>query len=165
MAFAPRFQEASDSLIVDNYLTIIQRDAKPALDYYYLADNLPDFALRTLGQFVRGPWPTIAVAPRRNTSLETGDGNWIDETLRVAGVMAVVDTDPAEVTRLAMKYMRAVKSITRSASVADWSAGFPANTLFSVVPDITYEYGEIGKNGEGFEKIVTIDLTLKFNER
>lgn len=246
MVFTPRFQESSDSLIIDNVLAIVKRDFKAALDYFYplVAAGTPrldasiarpvgtttlhmdglttkpaegdlftiagdaqvyevassttlvgtdsdvtfrpglkvaipavdgnevvtfsgqlDFAQRTLGEFITLSLPSFAISPKNNAPVQSEDGSWIDETLKVNILMAVGSADAPTATRKAMKYTRAFKSVVRSASVADYTAGFTANTIFALNVEVAYEYGLIGKNANGYEKIVHAELLLKFNER
>lgn len=244
MVFVARFQEASDSLILDNILGIVKDDFPGALVFYYpliaagspLLDDsaarpvgttvlhmdgftvkpepgdlftiagdtqvyevvsssalvgtdsnvtfLPglrvaipavdgnevvsftgqlDFAQRTLGEFTTMAWPTFAISPKSNAPIESDDGSWIGAALKADILIGVQSPDAPTVTRKAMKYVRALKSVLRSASTARYTAGLTAT--FALVPDVSYEYGFIGSNAQGWEKIVKLELLLKFNER
>lgn len=246
MVFVPRFEEASDSLIVDNVLAITKRDFKPALDRFYpliaagtprLDDSIAravgitvlhmdgfttkpgegdlftiagdaqvyevvssttlvgtdsdvtfrpglkiaipavdgnevvtfsgqlDFAQRTLGEFVTLSYPSFAISPKSNVPNESADGSWIDETLKLNMLIGVESSDAPTATRKAMKYVRALKAVLRTATVADYTAGFPANSIFALNVEVSYEYGLINGNAQGFQKIVHMELVLKFNER
>lgn len=163
MPYAPKYSETADSLIIDNVMAIVKRDFKSALDHYYAADALPDFTERTLGRFFKLTYPTFSIDPDRNATSD--DGHYVEDDVRVNLFLAVDGTDAPTVTRKAMKYVRALKSILRTATVADYTVGFPANTIFALTVEMSYEYGLIGKNATGYEKPVNIELTLKFNER
>lgn len=165
MVFVPKFQEPSDSLIIDNVLTIVQRDFKAALDYFYSAENLPDFVERTLGRFFKLDYPTFAIDPSRNGPEQSADGAYVEEVIRVNLYFAVSHADAPTTERLAMKYMRALKSILRSASAADYFAGFPVGTVFALTVELSYEYGLLGKNATAYEKPVSLELSLKFQTR
>lgn len=165
MPYVPKFQEPSDSLIIENVLTIVQRDFKAALDYFYPSENLPDFVQRTLGRFFKLDYPTFAIDPARNGPEQSEDGSYVDEAIRVNLFFAVSNADAPTTEKLAMKYMSALKSILRSATSADYFAGFPGNTVFGLVVELSYEYGLLGKNGTGYEKPVSVELSLKFQTR
>lgn len=165
MPYVPKFQEPSESLIIDNVLAIIKRDMKSALDYFYAADNLPDFVERTVGQFVSLDYPKLAIDPNRNGPEQSGDGSWIADNLKVSLFLAVKGTDAPTVTRTLMKYMRALKSILRTAPASDYISGFPAGSIFTPTIEFSYEYGLMGKNATEYMRPAQMDLTLKFNER
>jgi hypothetical protein len=163
MPFVPKYQEATESLLIDNILTIVKRDFAAALTYFYPSLGLPDFAERTVGRFFKMTYPSFAIDPQINNSSD--DGQYVTEDLKVNLFFAVAHADPPTVTENAMRYMRALKSILRTATVADYTSGFPANSIFALNVEMSYEYGLIGKNASGYEKPVSIELLLKFNER
>jgi len=165
MVYSPRLKEVSDHLIIENVLAIVQRDMKPALDYFYPADSLPDFAERMIGRFFKQTYPSFAVEPNRNGPEQAADGSFIEAALRIYPFLSVVDADPPTVEKKAMKYTRALVSILRNASVADYTANITSGVVFSLTWEVSYEYGLIGKNAQGWEKPVSFELLLKFNER
>lgn len=168
MPYAPRLQEVPDSLFIDNVLTIVKDDMKPALDYFYAADALPDFAERMVGRFFKQTYPSFAIEAGRNGPQLSADGSFVESALRLNLFLAVSDADPPTVERKAMKYTRVLVSILRNASVADYTAGATANVIFALTWEVSYEYGLIGKNANNanlYEKPVSFELLLKFNER
>lgn len=163
MPFVRKYEERSDSLLADNIMAIVKEDFKEALDDSYPADNFPDFAERTLGRFFKLTYPTFNIDPDSNKTSD--DGHYIEEEVKFNLFIAVEGTDAPTVTRNAMFYTHALKSVLRSATVDRYALGFPANTIFALDVQLEYEYGLIAKNGTGYEKPVSFELTLKFNER
>lgn len=162
---APRFEEASESLLIDNILAIIKRDLKLALDYYYAADLLPDLVERALGSFQSTDYPKLAIDPNRNEPDESADASWIEEGLRINIFLAVTAADAPAVTRKLMKYLRALKSILRTAPSSDYLTGFPSGSIFAPVLKLSYIYWPIAKDDTQYMRVVQVDLLIKFNER
>lgn len=167
MTYTPRFQEIFESVVLDNILAIVKRDMKSALDYFYASDNLLDFAQRTLGNFIRESLPAFAVEVDRGADNESADGSYVGPQLRLFLYVAVGDADPTETTRKLEKYMRAVRSILKTASTADYMAGITAPTIGALVRDLSWQYGEISKNANLglWMKPATFELVLKYIER
>lgn len=183
MVFVPKFKKPSDSRIIENILALVQRDFKPAVDWFNLdtpahllrygvanevgasGQDLPDFVQRTLGRFFKVDYPTFAIDPGRNGPDQNADGSYVDQNFRVNLFVAVSNADGPTTEQLAMKYMGALESVLRSATSADYFAGFPANTAFGLVVELSYEYGLLGKNATAYEKPVSVELSLKFETR
>lgn len=166
MVYAPRFQEAADSLILDNVMAIVKRDFKAALDYFYAADNLPDFTERTLGRIFNLTYPTFSIDPDRHESEESDDGSRVEvDGYRANIFFSVESADGPTATRLAQKYTRAMKSILRTATRADYMANVPTGGMLPLSIKLVTEYGLIEKNATGWAKPVNMELTLNFNER
>jgi hypothetical protein len=166
VVYTPRFEEAADSLILDNVMAIVKRDMKAALDHYYLSDSLPDFTERTLGRIFNLSFPTFSIDPDRHGSEESADGSYVEvDGYRANIFFAVQDADGPTATRLAQKYTRAMKSILRNASRADYLTGFPTASMLPLTVKLVTEYGLIEKQTDGYVKPVNIELTLNFNER
>ncbi len=167
MPFEAVFEEVADTLLFDNILAFIARDFKLALDAKFPTEDLLDFAQRTLGNgFKLCSYPVCAVDPDKHGPQQSADGSWIEDAVKVQMYVAVTHTDRAELTRLATKYATAMKAVLRKAErTGDFTTGFPANSVFAFTLEFSYQYEPIGKNGTDFEKIVSFELTLKFNER
>lgn len=165
MPYAPRLQEIPDSLFIDNILAVVKRDFKLALDYFYAADALPDFAERMVGRFFRQTYPSFAIEAGTNGPQQSADGSYVEAGLKIFLFLAVSDTDPPTVERKAMKYTRALTSILRNASVADLTTGVTANVQFGLTWEVSYDYGLIGKSPSGYDKPVSFEMLLKFYER
>lgn len=127
--------------------------------------GLPDFTQRTVGNQFPISYPLFGVDPDRNGPQQSADGSWIEAGLKLNLFLIVSDIDAPTVTRKAAKYARAMNSILRNASVADYTANVPANVIFALTWETSYEYGDAGKSQTGYAKPVSFELLLKFNER
>jgi len=128
--------------------------------------GLPDFAERMVGRFFKQTYPSFAIEPLLNGPQQSADGSWIEAGLKINMFLAVSAPDPPLVEKKAAKYARALSSVIRNATVADFVAGIPAGIIFALNWEMSYEYGLIGKAQNGyFEKPVSFELLLKFNER
>jgi hypothetical protein len=170
MPYAPKIKTVSDHQIIDNVLAIVKRDFQAALDYFYPpagrgGESLPDFAERTVGVFFNLTFPTFTIDPDRSGPLQSADGSYVEDSFRANLFLAVQDADAPTVTRLAMMYAAALESILRNASITDYTTGVTPGLIFALTTEVSYEYGLIGKNANGYEKPVSFELTLKFNER
>lgn len=165
MPYTPKFEEPSESLFIDNVLAIIKRDMKSALDYFYPSDNLPDFVERVLGDFLSTEFPKLSIDPSENGPEQGGDGSWVGEELKVNLIVAVKDADAPTATRKLMKYMRALKSVLRTAPTSDYVTGFPPNSIFALRVEVVYRYLPRGQSATDSMRPAQLVLTLKFNER
>lgn len=168
MPYVPQVQEVPDSLFIDNVLTIVKDDMKPALDYFYAAQALPDFAERMVGRFFKQTYPSFAIEAGRNGPQFSADGSFVEAALRLNLYFAVSDADAPTCERKAYDYTRALVSILRNASVSRYTTGAVANVIFALTWEISYEYGLLDKNANNpnvYEKPVNLELLLKFNER
>src|SRR6185436_4157704 len=97
---------------------------------------------------------------------QSEDGSFVDDAMRIQAFLAVSDADGPSATRLAMQYATAFKAVLRKAEKTKaFTTGFPANSVFAVTMEFSYEYGLIGKNASGYEKPINFEILLKFNER
>jgi hypothetical protein len=159
-----RFQEIGEQQIIDNLLAVIDRDMKLALDYFFAASDFPDFANKTLGKFMDySAFPLLVIDPDRMSSEEPDSGEWVSQTLIVGLAFAVKDTKPDVVTRTAIKYVRALKAVLRSAPTSDL---LPSSTLvLDHVIDIDHRYLPLGKKGTDWVKEVSFDLRIRYGEK
>lgn len=174
MVYAPKLQEATESLIFNNVLAILARDVKPALDYFYASDDLPDFVERTLGSYLRRTYPCMALDPEKTIGSLADDGSFSEALITANIYLAVSDADPNGCTDKLLKYLRVVKSVLKNATTADYISGVPANTVGGLVVEVSHQFGEIAKNPNkpnedpaGFEwmRPAVMELSFKFNER
>jgi hypothetical protein len=156
----PAFQEAGESQIVDNIIELLDRDMKLALDYFYPADNLPDFAVKSLGALSVFNYPLCVVGPQRMSS-EVQD-TWVEQNLIVLAGVEVKDTTKVLATRKLMKYVRAFKAVIRSALDADLMP--PNAQLIHEVADISHQYTSYGTAGTEFTQGVQFEIRLRFGE-
>lgn len=159
----PRFSEAGEAEIVDNIIEVADRDMKLALDYFYPADNLPDFGVKTVGDISVFSYPILVVGPERMGSLETDDGFYLAQDLRIGAGIVVKDTSVKLAVKKAMKYVRALKAVLRSATTADLlpsSAQILNHTL-----DIDHRYFRHGTVGEEVTQSAELELKFTFGEK
>lgn len=166
MPYAPYLEEVFEEKVIDNAIVIIARDMKPALDYFYAAGNYPDFAERTLGNFIRKTYPALAVEPLTGASVESE--HYTADTLRVDFNFAVAHAEAPTATRLAIKYNRALKSVLRNGSLADYLTGISSPQISGLVKDFEWTYGEPAKDpnvSDEFLVPVILRATFKFIQR
>lgn len=158
------FQEKAESEIIDSIIEVVHRDMKLALDHFFLADALPDFAVLSAGEDVLFDFPYLVVWLGKMDSVEPEAELRLDQDLRVLAGLAVKDTTLAAAKKKATKYVRAFKAVIRSAPEADL---FPAaNLMFETSIDISHEYLKHGTNSDGeVVQPVRFELKFKFGEK
>lgn len=166
MSWTPNANEPSavfEGPIIDNCLTVITRDFKGGLDYYYAAANLPDFQERALGQILGNSFPCLAITPRSNQIQEVDDRSHLVEAARINIYIGVAGDGPNTVTTNIMKYVRAMNGILRSAR-RDFFTGM--SNPFEVVLDINHAYGPVGGPEENiYFRGAMVELTVNLRER
>ena len=160
--FAPRFLEAAEIEILESILAVVYRDMKTALDYFYLADALPDFAVMTDGEIDLFNYPLLVIGVERMTSKETEAGTYLEQTLRIGAGIVVKDSSVKLVKARARKYVRAFKSVIRSATTADLLP--PSSQILDCVIDIDHQYLRHGAKGTEFTQPVEFDIQFTFGE-
>jgi hypothetical protein len=165
MPFVPLFESILESVVLDNILKMFKDNMKPALDAFYSAENLPDFAQRTLGNFIQLTQPTLAVEPMRGGKDESGD--YDSKSLRINIYLTVDDANPDEAVRKLFKYKRAAEAILTKATFQDFTQGIAVNKVMPVSQELSWDYNQVAKdvNLAKYLKSVTFDLTLKYSER
>lgn len=166
MSWTPNANEPSavfELPIMDNALTIIVRDFKGGLDYYYVSDALPDFAERELGQIIGNQFPCLAITPRDNPIIEAADRSHLVEAARMNIYMGVTGENPTDVTRKIMKYVRVMDAILRSGR-REFSTGM--SNPFEVVLETIHEYGPVGGPQDSvYFRGAILGLTVNLRER
>lgn len=165
MAFTvPRFEEKGESEIIDNLLAVVHRDMKLALDYFYAADLLPDFAVMTQEEDTLFTYPLLILGLERMESPEHVSGEYLVQDLVVGAGLVVKDSSIKAVKIKAPKYVRAFKAVVRAAEHTDLFPSNDADFLDHVV-DINHRYFRHGKKGEEFTQPVEIELRFRFGEK
>jgi len=166
MAWAPNPQEPAANFegpIIENVLTLITRDFKEALDYYFAADALEDFRERALGQILGNEFPCLAITPRDNPVEESADRSHLVEAARVNIYIGVAGDGPNTVTRKIMKYVKVMDAILRTGR-RDFFTGM--SNPFGIVLDVRHSYGPIGGPQENiYFRGALVELTVNLNER
>lgn len=162
MPFVPEFSESAEAEFIDKAMTVIHRDAKPALDHFYPADNLPAFAVMSRGDLSEFRYPLLILGVERMSSEFSESGEWLQQELRI-GVGLVVDgTSVAGVKKKAEKYVRAFKSVVRE-GILEMLPAASARVGYALV--FNHRYFEHGTKGEVFTQPVEIEVQISFGEK
>lgn len=173
MPWTPKFQAVQEEALVANILTIVTRDFKHALDYFYPIEAalpasdpryLSDFQERTLGQIVKNDFPCLAIGPNRNASTPSDDEGRLIEAVRIDNYIGVVDDSPATVTERIMRYVGTYDAVLRSARKADYFVNMSVQR-FGLVLELEHVYGPIGTDKIAHFRGAQIQATITVNER
>jgi len=169
MSWTPEFSACFELPIIDNVLTIVTEDMKPALDYFYAADDLPDFAERSLGTEKGLEFPILVIGPRSNSVETVDDSARLVQAQTIELKVGVIADSSDAAMRLIMKYVRALDAVLRSAHKNRYCANMTNgnNVPFGFSIDVTHEYGPLGANDNRttYFKPASLTLTVNFNER
>lgn len=163
MPFVTRFLESGETEIIESLIAVVDRDMKPALDLFFAADALPDFASKSDGDIENFDYPLLVVGVERMTSRETEDGFYLDQVLTIGAGIVVNGTTVKAAKAKARKYVRAFKAVIRSASAADLLP--PSAQILDCVVDIDHQYLRHGTKGTDFTQPVTFDIQITFGEK
>lgn len=173
MVWTPKFQAVQEEALVDNILTIVERDFKDALDVYYTIEAalpetdsrfLRDFQERTLGQIAKNVFPCLAIGPVRNASTEADAGDRLIEAHRIDVYVGVTDDSAANVTTRIMRYMGTLDAVLRSAPKRDYFRNMSVQ-VFGLVLEMEHIYGPLGVEKSIFFRGAVMQLTITVNER
>lgn len=163
MPFVTRFLESGETEIIESLIAVMDRDFKAALDLFFLADALPDFAVKTDGDIEVFNYPLLVVGVERMTSTEAESGEWLNQVLTIGAGIVVNGTSVKAVKAKARKYVRAFKAVIRSATAADL---LPATSqYFDWSIDIDHQYLRHGTKGTEVTQPVTFDIQITFGEK
>ena len=162
MSWAPTYSARFEGQIIENVLTIINRDFKAALDYFHPSGNLPDFAETALGQIKGLEFPSLAIGPLENPVEEADDSSHLIEAARIDIYIGVTDDGPDTVTRKIMKYVRAMDAVLRTAK-HDFFTGM--SNPFEVVLTVNHTYWPIGRKESVYFRSSIVELTVALRER
>lgn len=162
MPWTPLFEEAAESEIIQKMMVVIHRDMKAALDHWYLADNLPDFAVMTEGDQDVFQYPLLALAVDSGASEETISGEYLDQELRVGAGLIVSGTSIKDVRLKARKYIRAFKAVIRK-GVLELLPAADDYTEYSL--GFRWQYRPHGEKELLFTQPAVIETRIKFGEK
>jgi hypothetical protein len=148
--------------VTQNCLTILTRDFKEGLDYYYVGEDLPDFQERTLGPPMRNVYPCLAVEPHTNRVEEADDRSHLVEVVRVRLFMAVTADGPSKVSELIMKYVRVAHLVLQTGR-RDFFAGM--SNPFEVVLGFSHLYSPAGEDENIILRAAIVEVTVGLRER
>jgi hypothetical protein len=148
--------------VCENVLTVLTRDFKGGLDYYYGPDHLPDFAELELGPPLRNVFPSGAIEPRTNRIDEADDRSHQIEVCRVRLFIAVTDDGPKAVSRKLFKYVRVAHLVLQNAR-RDFFTGM--SNPFEVVLGFEHAYDVVRSTETIISRAGAIELTIGLRER
>lgn len=164
MTWTPRFTAEFEGRLIDNILTLVTRDMKFALDYFYPTENLDDFKERALS-YPRGlNFPMLVIDPLSNPTVNV-ENVIIEQSARFTLEIGVTDSDAERVTRRCMKYMRSGDAVLRTGTVDDYFAGYTAGRYGDLVIDCSHDYSTAAVNPKGlYFRSGSIELVLGYKE-
>lgn len=169
MPWEPKYSACFEGPIISNVLTIVTRDMKSALDYFYAADALPDFVERSIGTERGLEFPILVLGPRENPIESAEDESHLVESIRILLNVGVIDNSPDAAYIKIMKYVRALDAVLRSAPKADYLANMTNGDKipFALIIDVTHTYGPLGETEDktSYFKPASLELKLTFRER
>ncbi len=176
MVWVPQYNAVQEEGLIDNVLTIITRDFKEALDVFYpieaaLTDTdsryLRDFQERTLGQISGSVFPSLAIGPNRNASLEDDDQSRLNEAILFDSWIGVTDDTAEHVTQRIMRYAGTYNAVLRTAAAKNKADFFRnmSTQVFGLNLELEHVYGPLGQRESVHFRSVRIQATLKLFER
>lgn len=176
MVWTAYYNAVQEEGLVDNVLTIITRDFKAALDASYpIEAGLPetdsrylrDFQERVLGQISGSVYPSLAIGPNRNASVEDADQSRLDELILFDSWIGVTDDSAENVTRRIMRYAGTYNAVLRTAAAKNMSDFFRnmSTEVWGLNLELEHIYGPIGLRDSIHFRSVRIQGTIKIHER
>lgn len=163
MPWTPKYAAATEETLVANVLAIITRDFKNALDYFYPAAALPDFAEKVLGMAIGNEVPMLWIGPTRNAATPSDDGSHFIEAVKIEIYMAVTGESASVVTEKIMRYARTMVAVLHSANKSDFFANM--NSPFGLVVETESIYRPLRGNDSIYFRDSTVELTIQIRER
>lgn len=173
MVWTPKFYAVQEEGLVQNALSIIERDFKAALDVYYPIEAaldpddpayLEDFQERSLGQIFKNQFPCLAIGPNRNASTEADAGDRLKEAVRMDLYVGVTADNAANVTIKLMRYMGTLDAVLRSARKSDWFVNMSVQ-VFGLVLEMEHVYGPVRERESVYFRDALMQVTVVVNER
>lgn len=176
MVWTPAYNAVQEEGLIDNILTIVERDFKDALDVYYPIEAalpetdprfLRDFQERSLGQIQKLVFPSLAIGPNRNASTEDADQAMLREAVRFDAWIGVTDDSPATVTQRIMRYVGTFDAVLRTSAKknkSDWFRNM-STVVFGLVLELEHIYGPIGSEKSIYFRSAVVQGTILINEQ
>lgn len=161
MTWTPKFAAVFEEQIIENALTVITRDFKEALDYFYPTADYNDFEERAWGQIEGNGYPTLAIGPAENEPEQAADDSHLAEVARIVIYIGVSDDGPQTVTRKIMRYVRTMDAVLRT-SKNDFFTGM--HNPFGVVLDIRHSYDSLRGKKPSYFRAAVVELTVNLRE-
>lgn len=178
MVFTPVFWAAQEEALIENVLTITERDFKAALDAFHPTEAafeeddpryLPDFRERALGQILGNEYPCIAIGPLRNASSYSDAADRLIERIELEAYIGVTDDSANNVTRRITKYVGAFNAVMYRAAIknkADFFRNMSTQT-FGLVVDLEHVYDSVRTNRDKsmYFRSAGIAISISVHER
>lgn len=162
MTWAPKFSAVFEEQIIENALTIITRDFKEALDYFYPAEDYNDFEERALGQIEGNGFPSLAIGPAENVIEDAADESHVIEAARIVVYIGVTDDGPATTTRKIMRYVRTMDAVLRTGK-NDFFTGM--SNPFGLILDVRHSYDSLRGQKPSYFRAAVLELSVNIRER
>lgn len=176
MVWTPQYSAVQEEGLIDNVLTIVTRDFKEALNVFYpIEKDLPesdprylrDFQERELGQISGTVYPSLAIGPNRNASVEDADQGRLDEVILFDSWIGVTDDSAKNVTRRIMRYAGTYNAVLRTAAAKNKRDFFRnmSTQVFGLNLELEHVYGPLGRRDSVHFRSVRIQGTITIHER
>jgi hypothetical protein len=165
MVWTPNPNEPSgyfEGPIVNNCKTVLARDFKGALDYYYPSEDLPNFQELVLGPALRNVFPCCGVEPRANSVNESDDRSHQIEVCRVRLYICVTADGPDATTNKLFKYVRVAHLVLQNAR-SDFFTGM--SNPFEVALGFEHAYDVVRGDETIISRAAGIEVTVSLRER
>lgn len=150
--------------LIDNALTIVRRDFKEALDYYFPGDDYPDFREIAVGMLKEISFPSYAVNPVDVDTIESEDSSNIAVQFTFDSYIGVTANNDAEATEKIQRYQGVIDAVYRKAE-KDFCAGI--SNPFEISIELSHEFGPRGVDSGRtlyFRSVITRGI-LRFRQR
>lgn len=166
MSWEPKYQARFEGPLIDNILALVTRDMKFALDYFFPAENLPDFVERSLGTEKGLEFPILVIGPRTNPIESSADRARLIEAPTVEIQIGVIAESADKAMQLIQKYVLALDHVLRAGSFADYTSGLSSQGTFGFQVNVSHEYGGLRTTPErsSYFKSARLDASIQFNE-
>jgi hypothetical protein len=162
MPFAPLFEEVTESQIIDKLFVVVERDMKPALDYFYAASAYPKFAVMARANLDQFNYPLLIAGPQRMVSRETESGEWLDQIVVIGAGIVVKDSSAAAVKVRSERYVRAFKAVIRKGVLELLPT---ASVTVGYELEIDHQYFHHKTKGTDFIQEVELQIRIHFGEK
>ena len=162
MAWSPFFNAGFVEPIIDNVLTILERDSQAALTWANGGTKLPDFVKYRKAPLLETHWPCVTVTAIRSDTEDDGLSQ-IGQQHFMQAEIELTGKSSEEVTDALFKYVRAVDSILRTASYQDFFSGmsYSGGETKQVTSHDYSDVGYSGERGQFFKAaIISFNVTL-----
>lgn len=147
MPWAPKIPAKGIEPIIDNIVTVIERDQAAALAWRH-GSALPAFAQISKARRADAKFPFCAVFARLSDLKQSEEERSIDQSHQIAIEVAVIGSDPDALAVTLHEYTDAVHQVVITASNADMTDGLEAeDAIWDVTrKEYTFEVRDVGNS-------------------